>query len=929
MAAYSQDTVTSVCTQDSALSTLQAADSVLTLVNSLLHGGEKSSPSHAEPSSEDERTSLLAPGDACPGSRGRMATPAETLLVINQDQSEASLTLAETSGSLRGRSAQQAKNMLTDPSIVRNVDVSVEHSDSCKTVTHVGVSVEQSDKFSAVKTHCYPVSVNSLSESSAIYDTDSTHTHKNVSNSSLSECDQYLDHRLTPQTSNPSKKQQLAQQASSIVENAIASLSKSTSAIVETEQQKVRNLQPQPGDSKPTLSSETSVQNVYSEIEVIESTDPFHKGYKRQTSADDFYSLFQDTSPESPMSPIDKPIYSSAQQSIPPEPEMERGTEMQDVTERRLANSWSELTTSANICSLALSNSHIWYTDKSDSIYYSSFNNPKGIQWRKITDHGSQISVSPSGNIVWRLHRGVVYAGTKICTRRPEGLKWVEAVRDVKTICVDNDCAWFVMNNGDVMMQRRLSLERPCYKSQKVECSHKLKYILVRFGIVWAITEELHLLVRTGVSDGMPEGIAWEMDNRDGPPYLFSHVAVDHDSIGWAIDVLGHLWFCDGVTREQPLGRRRWWQVPQRGEYILQDKTSLDMIRELALKFDPIKLSHISRTRRSGLITAGSQGVWLAMDFKNVLQVCRGNIQGYHWFEAQPAQMSPKSTWRQVCAEVSHLDWGTVWAQHTNGDVFTFKRAGSAATMIADCTDICCLAVGPTATWALTTEGVILVRAGTGPHCPQGTAWVELDISQLGQAHIVHITCNSLYVWAVEADGTVYQRIGAKAPSHNNLSPAWLAIDSFDAILFTRIYVGQLDWMVWALDNRRLIYIRAGITDLMPIGQEWVHVPGIQAMDLALTKTGVWALTPNGQVFFRYGIAKDRPCGDYWKQIPGTFIRISASANDELWGINTEGQLMQCSVKYLTRSQDSSDPLLPRSVSISSSVSEDVDWEIV
>lgn len=68
--------------------------------------------------------------------------------------------------------------------------------------------------------------------------------------------------------------------------------------------------------------------------------------------------------------------------------------------------------------------------------------------------------------------------------------------------------------------------------------------------------------------------------------------------------------------------------------------------------------------------------------------------------------------------------------------------------------------------------------------------------SHIGQAHIVHISCNSLYVWAVEAEGTVYQRIGARPPSENSLSPAWLAIDSFDTIVFTRIYVGQLDWLV-------------------------------------------------------------------------------------------------------------------------------------
>lgn len=31
---------------------------------------------------------------------------------------------------------------------------------------------------------------------------------------------------------------------------------------------------------------------------------------------------------------------------------------------------------------------------------------------------------------------------------------------------------------------------------------------------------------------------------------------------------------------------------------------------------------------------------------------------------------------------------------------------------------------------------------------------------------------------------------------------------------------------VWAIDNRRQVYARRGVTENMPIGEEWVHVPG-------------------------------------------------------------------------------------------------------
>lgn len=440
-------------THDTVLNTLQTADHVLTLVSSLLHGrGESvssspavppaeterasllSSPAEAErasllssptvPPTEAERASLLSSGDTLHDHYDKFAASPETTLVVNEDISKDASIGQETTAHFLARTTERAYTILSKPAVVTNGDVRMEHSDTCSTVT----------------TDSYPVTGSTNSESTTIYDSDSTS--KSVSSSYLSECDQHLQLNHGQAAVNLSSKQKLAKSASSIVEHAIATLSKSPAAIEESEQENGGHLQsgPQPSHSKSVLSSQISFQDIYSEIEVIESTDPFHKGYKKQNSADDFYSLFLDTSPESPVSPVSNPPPIPVQHPFTPEPE--RSTEMQDVAERRLANSWSEFTTSANIYSLALSNSQVWYTDKGENIYYSSFSNPKGIQWRKVTDFANQISVSPSGNIVWRLHRGVVYAGTKISTRRPEGLKWVEAVRDVKTISVDNDCAW-------------------------------------------------------------------------------------------------------------------------------------------------------------------------------------------------------------------------------------------------------------------------------------------------------------------------------------------------------------------------------------------------------------------------------------------------------------------------------------------------------
>ena len=71
-----------------------------------------------------------------------------------------------------------------------------------------------------------------------------------------------------------------------------------------------------------------------------------------------------------------------------------------------------------------------------------------------------------------------------------------------------------------------------------------------------------------------------------------------------------------------------------------------------------------------------------------------------------------------------------------------------------------------------------------------------LKQSNPGEAYFVHLSCNSSYVWAVDAEGGVYQRIGSGPPSPVNLNPVWLPIGTFGELLFTKIFVSPLDWMV-------------------------------------------------------------------------------------------------------------------------------------
>ena len=185
-----------------------------------------------------------------------------------------------------------------------------------------------------------------------------------------------------------------------------------------------------------------SFPDIYMDLNSIEDMDYFGKLEHSESTTEDFYSVYQDMSSTSQEKSKSNQLETEADSSFPSK--FAADTHSQDITKTasHVANSWSEITAPANIYSLAVSDHHVWFTDKSENIYYSSLQGAKGIVWRKATGYASQISVSPSGSIVWRLHKGVVHAGTKISTRHPEGLKWVEAVREVQYITVFNNCAW-------------------------------------------------------------------------------------------------------------------------------------------------------------------------------------------------------------------------------------------------------------------------------------------------------------------------------------------------------------------------------------------------------------------------------------------------------------------------------------------------------
>lgn len=161
--------------------------------------------------------------------------------------------------------------------------------------------------------------------------------------------------------------------------------------------------------------------------------------YKKPgATAEDFYSKYTPTS-QSVTSSLTSDSQADRKEDI-------TWNSMNDIPVRpqflKSVNTWTEISAQGNIHSISVSNTHVWITDRSSNIFYSNLTGP-GVSWKKASGTASQISVSPDGYIIWAMNRNTVYAGTKITAKRPEGMKWVEAVRDVSYICVDNTCAWY------------------------------------------------------------------------------------------------------------------------------------------------------------------------------------------------------------------------------------------------------------------------------------------------------------------------------------------------------------------------------------------------------------------------------------------------------------------------------------------------------
>ncbi|XP_068110732.1 tectonin beta-propeller repeat-containing protein 2 [Hyperolius riggenbachi] len=581
----------------------------------------------------------------------------------------------------------------------------------------------------------------------------------------------------------------------------------------------------------------------------------------------------------------------------------------------QLAESWMVYSGPASgILSLVVSEKYVWCLDYKGSLYCSSLPGA-GLRWQKFEDAVQQVAVSPSGNLLWKIEQKTdkAFACGKVTIKGKR--HWYEALPQASFVALSDDTAWIIRTNGDLYLQTGLSVDRPCARAIKVDCPCPLSQVTARNNVVWALTEQRGLLYREGVSSFCPEGEVWQCDLISERQAL-EPVCItlgDQETV-WTLDASGNLWFRTGIASKKPQGDDdHWWQVSIT-DYVVFDHYTLFQtliqatqtvatvaqapVEKVADKLRMMVWSQQSQCQPS-LIGVNTSGVWITSG-KNEFHVARGNLIGTYWHNIVPRGTASTTKWINAFASPSPTGEGNVlWISQSRKDLFCLSDLASpyrpSTVQLPPDAEMVHMSACTDAVWALDGYGSVLIRT-LSKSCPTGMHWTKLDLSQLGPVRLCSLSCGNQNIWACDTSGVVYFRVGTQPLNPSMMLPAWIMIEPpIQPVGFSLVSVfsSPNDNMLWTLDNKCNVYVRVGITDEMPVGTDWEHVPGLQACQLSVSTRTVWALCPNGDIARRYGITEKNAAGDYWKKIPGNMSWLTVTPQDELWGVGQTGCLLQ------------------------------------
>nr|XP_036847730.1 tectonin beta-propeller repeat-containing protein 2 [Manis javanica] len=566
------------------------------------------------------------------------------------------------------------------------------------------------------------------------------------------------------------------------------------------------------------------------------------------------------------------------------------------------------------ILSLAVSEKYIWCLDYKGCLFCSALPGA-GLRWQKFEEAVQQVAVSPSGALLWKIEQksNRAFACGKVTIKGKR--HWYEALPQAVFVALSDDTAWIIRTNGDLYLQTGLSVDRPCARAVKVDCPYPLSQVTARNNVVWALTEQRALLYREGVSSFCPEGEQWACDIVSERQALEPVcVTLGDQQTLWALDIRGNLWFRTGIVSKTPQGDDdHWWQVSIT-DYVVFDQCSLFQtiihathsvataaqvpVEKVADKLRTAFWSQQLQCQPS-LLGVNNSGVWISSG-KNEFHVAKGSLIGTYWSHVVPRGTASATRWAFVLASTAPTNEGSsLWLCQSSKDLCSVSaqkaQSRPSTLQLPPDTEMRAYAACQDALWALDSLGQVFIRT-LSKSCPTGMHWTRLDLSQLGAIKLTSLACGNQHVWACDSRGGVYFRVGTQPLNPSLMLPAWIMIEppiQPTGVTLVSVCSSPNDQMLWALDSRWNVHVRAGITEEMPVGTDWEHVPGLQACQLALSTRTVWARCPNGDLARRYGVTDKRPAGDYWKKVPGNVTCFTVTSSDELWGVGPPGCLLQ------------------------------------
>lgn len=598
------------------------------------------------------------------------------------------------------------------------------------------------------------------------------------------------------------------------------------------------------------------------------------------------------------------------------------------------------------ILSLAVSEKFLWCLDYKGGLFCSPLPGA-GLRWQRFEDAVQQMAVSPSGALLWKIEQksNRAFACGKVTIKGKR--HWYEALPQAVFVALSDDTAWIIRTNGDLYLQTGLSVDRPCARAVKVDCPYPLSQIAARNSVVWALTEQRALLYREGVSSFCPEGEQWKCDIVSERQTLEPVcITLGDQHTLWALDIHGKLWFRTGVVPKKPQGDDdHWWQVSIT-DYVVFDQCSLFQtimhathsvataaqapVEKVA---DKLRMAFWSQQLQCqpSLLGVNKSGVWISSG-KNEFHVAKGSLIGTYWNTVVPRGTASATKWAFVLASPAPTqDGSSLWLCQSSKDLCIISaqnvQCRPSTVQLPPDAEMRTYAACQDALWALDSLGQVFIRT-LSKSCPTGMHWTKLDLSQLGTVRLTSLACGNQHIWACDSRGGVYFRVGTQPLNPSLMLPAWIMIEppvQLAGVTLVSVHSSPNDQMLWALDSRWNVHVRTGITEEMPVGTDWEHVPGLQACQLALSTRTVWARCPNGDLARRYGITDKNPAGDYWKKIPGSVSCFTVTSSDELWAVGSSGCLLQRLTKTFSHSHN------PQNSQVASSHPEELEeeWEVI